>query len=126
MITAEGSYFRRFFERVKTMTPDERADAMEEDDELEVEHAEGAAGGVTEAVMDVETHFICFIHKDGHLYELDGRKSSPINHGATSPATLLSDACAVVRQFMARDEGELRFTILALGPNTGDDEEEDA
>lgn len=26
---------------------------------------------------------------DGHLYELDGRKKFPINHGASSPDTLL-------------------------------------
>lgn len=27
--------------------------------------------------------------KDGYLFELDGRKAFPINHGATTPETLL-------------------------------------
>jgi ubiquitin carboxyl-terminal hydrolase L3 len=54
------------------------------------------------------------------LYELDGRKSFPINHGITTPETLLEDACAVVKQFMARDPEEVRFTIVALA-NVSDD-----
>ncbi len=28
--------------------------------------------------------------------------------------TLLQDACRVVKEFMERDEGEMRFTITAL------------
>lgn len=38
------------------------------------------------------THFVCFVVKDGHLYELDGRKHAPINHGPSTPETLLQDA----------------------------------
>jgi len=39
---------------------------------------------------------------------------------------LLQEAVKVVQQFMARDPGELRFTIVAIAANTGDDEEDDA
>lgn len=60
-------------------------------------------------------------HVDGHLYELDGRKAFPINHGATTPSTLLVDACTVIKQFMDRDPGEMRFTIVALGAIALDD-----
>jgi ubiquitin carboxyl-terminal hydrolase L3 len=65
----------------------------------------------------VETHFVSLVHAGGALYELDGRKRGPVRHGPTSPATLLRDACRVVQEFMERDPGELRFTILALAPN---------
>jgi ubiquitin carboxyl-terminal hydrolase L3 len=57
----------------------------------------------------------CNSHVDGNLYELDGRKRFPINHGPSTPDTLLADACAVVQQFMDRDPGEMRFTIVAFG-----------
>ena len=60
-------------------------------------------------------------HVDGHLYELDGRKSFPINHGASNPATLLADACQAIKKFMDRDPGEMRFTIVALGARAEDD-----
>jgi len=35
------------------------------------------------------THFVAYVHKNGHLYELDGRREFPINHGPTSAETLL-------------------------------------
>jgi ubiquitin carboxyl-terminal hydrolase L3 len=87
--------------------------------QLEVEHQKTATDE-SAAVLeteDVYTHFIALVEKGGHLYELDGRKDSPVNHGATSPATLLEDSMAVMRQFMDRDPGEIRFTMLALAPN---------
>jgi ubiquitin carboxyl-terminal hydrolase L3 len=67
---------------------------------------------------NVETHFIALVHRNGTLYELDGRKSGPVDHGPTTPSGLLHDACRVVREFMDRDPGELRFTLLALAPAT--------
>ena len=53
---------------------------------------------------------------NGNIYELDGRKESPIPHGSTSQETFLKDSAKVVQKFMDRDPGEMRFTILALAP----------
>ena len=55
----------------------------------------------------------------------DGRKAFPINHGPSSPATLLEDACRVVRAFMDRDPEEVKFTIVALTRTAAEGEEED-
>ena len=38
---------------------------------------------------EINLHFIAFVHRDGSLYELDGRKPFPINHGPSSDDTLL-------------------------------------
>uniref|UniRef100_A0A0E0G742 ubiquitinyl hydrolase 1 n=1 Tax=Oryza nivara TaxID=4536 RepID=A0A0E0G742_ORYNI len=38
---------------------------------------------------DVEEHYICFVECDGTLYELDGMKPGPINHGPSSSKSLL-------------------------------------
>ena len=49
------------------------------------------------------------------MYECDGRKEFPINHGETSNEKLLADACNVVKNiFMKRDPDEIRFTVLVL------------
>lgn len=65
--------------------------------------------------MQVLLHFVCFSERDGSLYELDGRKFGAINHGPTSPETLLKDTCAVVKEMMAATDN-IRFTMMALAP----------
>lgn len=56
-------------------------------------HASHAATGQTETpdiADEVNLHFVCLIERDGHLYELDGNKPYPINHGITSKGTFLT------------------------------------
>lgn len=59
-------------------------------------------------------HFIALMNIDGTLYELDGRKSFPVKHGATTSETFVEDAARICKEFMARDPQELRFTVMAL------------
>uniref|UniRef100_K3WN15 Ubiquitin carboxyl-terminal hydrolase n=1 Tax=Globisporangium ultimum (strain ATCC 200006 / CBS 805.95 / DAOM BR144) TaxID=431595 RepID=K3WN15_GLOUD len=122
-----SSYLGKLFNKTETKTPDEIADFLENDNELEETHSSAADAGQSEQLESVDdpinTHFICFSHVDGHLYELDGRKKFPINHGPTTQDNLLKDACAVIQKFMTRDEGEVRFTILALAKTRADDDD---
>lgn len=120
---AEDSWLARFVSRTRSMNPDERAKALEEDDELDEAHGVAAQEGQTRVPdlhESVNAHFVAFTNVKGHLLELDGRKKFPINHGPTTPETLLQDACKVARGFMDRDPGEMRFTLVALAANTGD------
>eukprot|EP01034_Spumella_vulgaris_P034999 gene34999-43157_t len=111
------------------MAADEIADYLEADEEIEEVHEETAMEGQSEVPEeDVNTHFVCFSVVDGHLYQFDGRKPYPINHGASSQETLLEDACRVVKEFMARDPDEVRFTIVALAatPEGAQDDNEES
>ena len=104
-----------FLERTKDMLPSERATALENDDSIAQCHGASAVEGQTEAVdEDVSLHFVTLVHQAGHLYELDGRKPFPINHGPTTAGNFLSDAAAVCKKFMERDPGVLQFNIIAL------------
>lgn len=118
-----------------SLTPAEKADFLEgggatsDDDnrsksiakELENMHDSATSddsnqtsrGRIDDSVI---THFVAFVHVDGGLYELDGRKSAPVRHGNVNENGLLKGACEIVKQFMRRDPAELRFTILALAP----------
>ncbi|XP_071949447.1 ubiquitin carboxyl-terminal hydrolase isozyme L3-like isoform X2 [Antedon mediterranea] len=113
-----SGFLSNFIEKTKSMTPEERASFLESDEGLCAAHEESAQEGQTEARdEEVNLHFISLVHMDGHLYEMDGRKPNPINHGKSSKETLLEDAAAVCQQFMNRDKAELRFTLIALSKN---------
>lgn len=58
--------------------------------------------------------------KDGSMYELDGRKEFPVNHGPCTEEELLGKAATKMKEYMQRDPEEMRFTMLALAPNQGE------
>jgi ubiquitin carboxyl-terminal hydrolase L3 len=110
------SYIDKFMGNIKGMSPMDIATYLDKDEELETTHEQHASGGQSSMPEDinVNTHFVCFTYKDGCLYELDGRKAGPINHGECTQDTLLEDACRVIQGFMDRDPGEVNFSICAL------------
>lgn len=114
---------KKYLESTKNLTPEERGNILEADFAFTDVHQELALEGQTGAPNPQEPvnhHFIAFIHKDGELYELDGRKSFPVKHGPTTEADLLSDAAKVCKEFMARDPEEVRFNVIALTPKQDD------
>ena len=55
-----------------------------------------------------------FVKVDGHLYELDGRKSGPIVKGPSSNDTFLFDAARACQEYMSRDPDNISFNMVAL------------
>ena len=102
------------------MNPAERAKQLEGDNTLEQAHGSAAEGGQTAAPTAGEEcalHFVSFIHHEGKLYEMDGRKPVPHCHGETTPETFLVDTGNVVKNvFMARDPDQMNFSAVALCP----------
>ncbi|KAJ3036186.1 Ubiquitin carboxyl-terminal hydrolase isozyme L3, partial [Rhizophlyctis rosea] len=114
---------KHILEKTKAISPDDRAGFLEDDKDLASVHEASSQEGQTaasSAEQDVDTHFVCFVQRDGNIYELDGRKPFPINHGPSSD--LLLDAAEVIKTFIARDPDQLNFTVIALAPKQ---EEED-
>uniref|UniRef100_A0A336LM36 Ubiquitin carboxyl-terminal hydrolase n=1 Tax=Culicoides sonorensis TaxID=179676 RepID=A0A336LM36_CULSO len=109
-----------YFAKTKTLSAEERGKILEEDVSFTNTHQELAQEGQT-ATPDINTkvnhHFIALIHMNGELYELDGRKSFPVKHGATTPENLVYDAAEVCKKFMAVDPTNLGFSVLAITPN---------
>jgi ubiquitin carboxyl-terminal hydrolase L3 len=120
---ATESWLAKFLDKSKSLDPDERAALLSIDEEIEVEQATAVAGGQSEQVDDTWQHFVAFVETNGRLFELDGRKGGPIDHGPTTRERLLDDAISIMRKYMERDPEELRFTMLALCPPIVEDEE---
>ncbi|XP_077984649.1 ubiquitin carboxyl-terminal hydrolase isozyme L3-like [Glandiceps talaboti] len=114
---AVDTKLKKFLDETKDMTPAEKAEHLANDESISAAHESSAQQGQTDAPSrdeEVNLHFIAFVHKDGDLYELDGRKPFPINHGKSSKETILQDAAKVCKEFMDRDPSELHFTVVAL------------
>ena len=65
--------------------------------------------------MQVLLHFVCFLHREGSLYELDGRKFAAINHGPSSAETVLEDTVKVVQRYIETSKS-IQFNLMALAP----------
>lgn len=116
-VKLKDGILKDFLDKAASLSPMERGEVLDKMKSIIDLHKEIAAEGQTEAPPAEENiihHFVAFVHKDGALLELDGRKFGPINHGPTTPATLLEDAAKICKTFMARDPEELRFTVVAL------------
>lgn len=117
VLQLDDGFLKTFLDETKGLSFAERGERLINAQGIIDTHMESAQEGQTEAPgedMEVYHHFIAFVHKDGSLYELDGRKPSPISHGSTSPETLLEDAARICKDYMARDPEEVRFTVVAL------------
>ncbi|KAF6146123.1 hypothetical protein GIB67_015561 [Kingdonia uniflora] len=90
----EGSYLDRFFKRTASMDPLERASFLENDREMEDAHSVAATAG--------------------ELYELDGRKSQAISHGASSPSSLLQDAAKIIKAMIEKNPNSINFNVIAF------------
>ncbi|CEP11176.1 hypothetical protein [Parasitella parasitica] len=107
--------FNDIIEEAIPMSADERAELLENSKELAELHASAATEGQTAAPCaddSIDLHFICFIEVGEHLYELDGRKAFPINHGKCT--NLVESAVKVIKKYMERDPEEENFSAIAL------------
>ncbi|XP_072332263.1 ubiquitin carboxyl-terminal hydrolase isozyme L3 isoform X1 [Scyliorhinus torazame] len=87
-----NSVMKTFLDNSTSLNPEEKAKYLENDESIRVTHEFSAQEGQTEAPSldeKVDLHFITFVNVDGYLYELDGRKPFPINHGSTTADNFL-------------------------------------
>ena len=116
-ITLKDGPLKTFLETTKDLSPEERAEKLEADDDICKSHDDAAKEGQTRAPGredSVDYHFVAFVQVDGQLYELDGRKSAPIVKGKSSPDTFMNDAAAACKEYMVRDPENINFTMVAL------------
>lgn len=121
-----GSDLDQLIQKAIPLKPAERAELLEDTDALEQAHQAAAVTGDTAAPAaedSIDLHYVCFVRseRNGHLFELDGRRKGPLDRGELSAdEDVLSEAALDkgVRAFLKREEaaggGELRFSLIVL------------
>ncbi|XP_043465244.1 ubiquitin carboxyl-terminal hydrolase-like [Leptopilina heterotoma] len=112
----QDGMLKSFLEETKNLSPTERGERLMSAGDIADTHKEFAREGQTEVPDESYHHFVTFVEKDGHIYELDGRRDGPINHGVSSPSTFLEDAARVCKEYMKRNPDEMGFSVLVLTP----------
>mmetsp|Transcript_40637 Transcript_40637/g.81890 ORF Transcript_40637/g.81890 Transcript_40637/m.81890 type:complete len:257 (+) Transcript_40637:38-808(+) len=106
-----------FLDSIKGKTPQEAGGLLADASDLHAASEASAAGGQTaapEATADVDAHFIAFVEKGGEVYELDGAKAFPVNHGPTGGKLLEAAAQVIKANFMDQDPESIHFNMMAL------------
>lgn len=108
------------------LKPRERAQLLEDTEALEKAHQSAASTGDTaapEADDSVDLHYVCFVksEKDGHLWEMDGRRKGPLDRGELGVDDDVLSPIALdrgVKAFLEREQeaggGDLRFSLITL------------
>jgi ubiquitin carboxyl-terminal hydrolase L3 len=108
------------------LAPTERADLLYNSQALEHAHQSAAMGGQSSAPAaedNVDLHYVCFVKdpKTNHLWELDGRRTGPLDRGMLAPEDDVLSEKALdlsVRAFLKREVGgEMRFSLVTLAPS---------
>lgn len=117
---APGSFLEEFLSSTKAMDPEARGKYLETPPEgsknIQDAHQAAASEGDTAAPNgdeDVDLHFVAFVHHNGRLLQLDGRRPRPVDHGPTSSLSLLKDTAVVVQQFVETTKS-IAFNLMAL------------
>ncbi|KAL0280254.1 UNVERIFIED_CONTAM: hypothetical protein PYX00_001601 [Menopon gallinae] len=110
-------HLKQFLDDSKNLSPEKRGELLQKCEGIINTHKDVASTGQTappDLYEPVPYHFVAFVHKDGCLYELDGRKEFPVNHGKSSEETFLHDAAEVCRTYMSRNPENVNFTVVAI------------
>ena len=107
------------------LAPAERAKVIEDSEEIESAYRAAALQGDSDvpenAEDEVDFHYVCFVKssKTGHLYELDGDRKGPVDHGRLNAGgdVLSGGALKIIQKYIHRENGaNVNFSLLALVP----------
>ena len=114
-------FFHRFLSQTDSLSSEERGQILVSNpdlfSEIELAHRHAASQGVSHAVDRVNTHFIAFVPKQGCIFQLDGRKTGPINHGKYEGQFGSRVLEVIQREFIQRDPEQVQFAMLGVTRN---------
>ena len=113
----DGS-LKKFIESHKNSSAEEVGTALAGDKTMSEMHSSFAQEGQTNSVSadNVDHHFVCFTSVGEHLYEFDGCKTAPTDHGKIGENGFLSTAAKVIKATYLTNPDVMDFAMMSLGP----------
>jgi len=116
-IQLEKGPLKEYLEAGKTLTPQQRGEALAANDELHHFHNQFVVQGQTEVPEEGVSsghHFVCFTQVGSEVYEFDGCKPEPVVHGQASP-NFVKAAIEAIKTHYMNDPAVLDYSIIAFG-----------
>ena len=114
---AEGA-FLKYIEAAKNEDPEKRGSLLANNAEIASLHTSLAQQGqsaLMEEGKSADHHFVCFTTVDGNLYEFDGLKPAPTDHGELGDKSFLQKAAGAIKSTYLTDPSVLDFAMISLG-----------
>lgn len=124
-LIAPDSTIARILSSCVPLGPADRAKVIEDSEEIESAYRTAALQGDSDVPEnpedEVDFHYVCFVKssRTGHLYELDGDRKGPVDHGSLKAGEdiLSGGALSIIQNFISREKGtNVNFSLLALVP----------
>lgn len=113
-LLSPNSMVNKFKKENASKNIEQKSQAFAQSSDIKSSHSNVVESGTTSHLVENNNHFVAFINYSDHIYEMDGTKDFPINHGPTNSQTFLEDACREVKKFMNRDPENPNFSLLCL------------
>ena len=116
----ENAPIGKFFNLCDGKNQDERglilgeADYLSEASDNSATNTDNAQTSAPQRGEGVNAHFIAFVPCDGCVYELDGGKAFPINHGPIGDDFIQTASKIIQSKFMQVDPDSYHWNIMAL------------
>ena len=117
-----GSHLCHLLEKCTVLSTSDRAELLENDNELEATYKLVTVLGDTDAPDpkdEVDFHYVSFVKSccNDELCLMDGDREGPSNEGVLPSSNLLSDQSKeVIRHFIKEHDDRGSFSLLALAP----------
>ena len=100
----------------KEDTPEKRGNLLVENQSVLKLHKSFANEGQSHVKEQADHHFVCFTEVDGHIYEFDGCKPAPTNHGSLNDTPFLNKVVSIIKDEYMKDPSVYDLAMISFGP----------